>query len=203
MPCLTSHFPRRSDERHDDVGQPIAGQDRSEPLALPRVSCERKAMMMSADSIDHLPTAAEIASDSLEGWYSIKHFHGKTLAEAEEIFAAGCRDYIPLTYTDDLMWMEPVGFRFYIRAAVNVALSERANGESDFINGLASTISFWHEQHPGELVSCAPLLADFCCTVVQQFDRYDADPEIYTGLREQYQQLADIFTRLSNAPGKS
>ncbi len=75
--------------------------------------------------------------------------------------------------------MEPVGFRFYIRAAISFALSERATGESDLINGLAGTISLWHEQHPGELAPCARLIADFCRAVVQQFDRYNADPEIY------------------------
>ena len=41
--------------------------------------------LMTADSSEHLPTAAEIASDSLDGRYAIRHFHGKTLAEAEQI----------------------------------------------------------------------------------------------------------------------
>ena len=152
---------------------------------------------MTPDSVEHLPTCEEVAADSLDGRNAIKHFHGKSIAEAEEIFANGCRDCIPLTYTEDLLWMEPVGFRFYIRAAIRVALSERANGEPDFINGLAGTIALWHEQHPGELVACARLIADFCDAVVEQFDRFDADPEIYTGLREQYQQLADLSSRLA------
>ena len=154
---------------------------------------------MTTESEAHLPTRDEVALDCHDGLFAIKHFHGRTLAEAEEIFASGCRNHIPLTYTEDLMWMEPVGFRFYIRAAVRVALSERANGQSDFINGLASAICLWNEQRPGELIPCASLLSDFCRTVAEQFDRYDANPEIYVGLREQYQQLAETFTRLSNA----
>jgi hypothetical protein len=147
---------------------------------------------------ERLPTREEIAKDSLDGRYAIKHFHGKTLAEAEELFANGLRECIPLTYTEDLMWMEPVGFRFYIRAAIRVALSERATGESDFINGLAGSIALWHKEYPGELKSCAQFLAEFCRQVIDQFDRYDANPEIYIGLREQYQHLAELFTRLAN-----
>lgn len=157
---------------------------------------------MTPETPDRLPTPEEIADARLDGRYAIKHFHGKTLAEAEEVFAKGARDHIPLTYTEDLLWMEPIGFRFYIRAAIRFALSERATGQSDLINGLAGTISLWHEQHPGELTCCARLLADFCQAVVQQFDQYDADPEIYVGLREEYQQLADTFARLADAPGK-
>jgi hypothetical protein len=152
---------------------------------------------MTTDGIERLPTRDEVAANSLDGSSAIEHFHGKTLAQAEELFAEGARDSIPLTYTEDLMWMEPVGFRFYIRAAIRFALTDHATGECDFINGLAGAISLWHEQHPGEMLPCAGLLADFCSAVVEQFDRYGADPEIYVGLREQYQQLADLFTRLS------
>ncbi len=154
---------------------------------------------MTADSTERLPTAQEIADDSLDGRCAIEHFHGKTLAEAEELFAEG----IPLSYTEDLMWMEPVGFRFYIRAAIRYCLSERATGESDLINGLAGTVSFWHEHRPDELIPCARLLGDFCSAVIAQFDRYDADPEIYRGLREQYQQLAQVFTHIANATGNA
>ena len=156
--------------------------------------------MPLADS-DRLPSSAQIADKrDLDGACAIKHFHRKTLAEAEQLFATAPNT---LTYTEDLLWMRPVGFRYYIRAAIRYALSERATGECDLINGIASTLALWHEQHPGEIAPCASLLADFCSAVVQQFERYNANPEIYTGLREQYHQLADTFTRLSNATGNA
>ena len=159
---------------------------------------------MTTASTERLPTRDEVAADGLDGRYAIKHFHGKTLAQAEEIFAESARNGNPLLiYTEDLMWMEPVGFRFYIRAAIRFALTEHATGQCDLVNGLAGTISLWHKQHPGELIPCASLLAAFCSAVVEQFDRYNADPEIYVGLREQYQQLTDLFKRLSNGPGNA
>jgi hypothetical protein len=97
--------------------------------------------------------------------------------------------------------MGPVAFRFYIRAAINYAQSEHAIGDSGIISGLAGTLSCWQEHYPAELVPCARLLADFCRAVLEQFDRFDADPEIYVGLREQYHHLAELFTRNSNATG--
>ena len=153
--------------------------------------------MVDTSHTERLPTRDEIADDRLDGLYAIKHFNGKSLPEAEEMFAEAARKRNPLTLTEDLLWMEPIGFRFYIQAAIRFALSERAAGESLLIDGLAGTISLWHEHHPGELTPCARLLAEFCGTVVQQFDQYDADPEIFVGLREEYQRLADIFTGLS------
>jgi len=155
---------------------------------------------MPAANTERLPTRAEIAdeSDPLDSACAIKNFHGKTVAEAEKLFAGAANS---LTYTEDLSWMRPVGFRYYIRAAIRHALSERATGDSDLINGIASTLEDWHEQHPGELTSCACVLAEFCHAVTEQFDRYDADPTIYVGLRDQYQRLAELFTRISNGAG--
>lgn len=84
---------------------------------------------MTTDSTERLPTRGEIASDSIHGSYAVKHFHGKTLAQAVELFAYSARAYIPLAYIEDLAWMEPVGFRFYI-ARPSALLSRRAPTES-------------------------------------------------------------------------
>jgi hypothetical protein len=155
---------------------------------------------LPAANTERLPTRAEIADerDPLDGACAIKNFHGKTVAEAEELFAGAANS---LTYTEDLSWMRPVGFRYYIRAAIRHALSERATGDSDLINGIAGVLAERHERHPRELVPCAGLLAEFCRAVVGQFDRYNADPKIYVGLRAKYERLAELFTRMTNEPG--
>jgi hypothetical protein len=158
---------------------------------------------MNPDVPERVPTTEELADNSLDGRYVIKHFLGKTLAEAEELFAEGCAHSIPLTYTDDLYFMEPVGFRFYIRAVINFCLSDRASGQCDFINGVAGAISSWREFSPEDLIPCAHLLAEFCVEVYRQFDRYDADPEIYEGLREKYSELAKYLTRVAAEAGQS
>ncbi len=93
--------------------------------------------------------------------------------------------------------MNPVGFRFYIRAAIKHCHSERSDGDSDLINGLAGVLSSWLEHSPSELIPCAHLMADFCNGVIERFDRYEAKPQIYPGLREKYEQLAETFKRMS------
>jgi hypothetical protein len=146
-----------------------------------------------------IPSRADIdIHGSLDEARASKNFLGKSLDEAEALFRENS-----LHYQEDLLWMGPVAFRFYIRAAIHHVQSEHATGDSDIINCLAGTLSFWHEHHPAELVPCARVLADFCRTVREQFDRFDADPEIYVGLREKYQHLAAILTRNSNEAGNA
>lgn len=149
---------------------------------------------MNADDAIRLPTRDEVAFPCPDGSYAIEHFYGKTLEQAEQLFAEGETLY----YTEDLLWMNPVGFRFYIQAAIGYCLSDRATGDPCIISALAGNLSHRQEFQPVELVPCARLLADFCRAVCQQFDRYDADPQIYCGLREKYEQLTELFTRIAN-----
>lgn len=102
-----------------------------------------------------------------------------------------------VSYAEDLMWMEPVGFRFYIKAFTRFCLSERATGDSDAINGVESALRIWLEQRPQELMPCAKMLADFCQTVVEQFARFDADTDIYGPLCAKYEELEEAFTMMS------
>ena len=143
-----------------------------------------------------LPNRADIdVYGSLDERSACEHFLGKSLDEAEALFRE-----TSLHYQEDLMWMGPVAFRFYVRAAIAYAESDHATGDSDIISCLAMIFSFWQEHYPAELVPCARLLADFCSTVVEQFDRFDAAPVLDAGLREQYQHFAELFTRIADAP---
>ncbi len=64
-----------------------------------------------------LPTAAEInVYDSLDERYACKNFLGKNLGEAEELFRENA-----LHYSEDLEWMGPVAFRYYIRAYIDTS----------------------------------------------------------------------------------
>jgi hypothetical protein len=128
---------------------------------------------------------------SLDEARAVEHFVGKSLDEAEALFRENS-----LYYEEDLLWMGPVAFRFYIHAAINYVQSEHSTGDCDIINCLAGTLSFWHECYPAELVPCAPVLEDFCRTVLEQFDRFDAHPGIHACLREKYQHLAELFTHV-------
>jgi hypothetical protein len=70
-----------------------------------------------------LPTAQDIARDpdDLDGRAAVDQFLGKSLAEAEALFARGLG-------LDDLRWMSLVGFSFYVQAAIAHLKSDAAVG---------------------------------------------------------------------------
>lgn len=146
-----------------------------------------------SDSQEHqLPGLFEIALGDLDGKYAREHFHGKTLEQAEEMFATGAS-----AYTEDLMWMEPIGFRFYVQSAIRYCLSDRATNDDWILRGLQSAIWFQRKYVPNELIPCSQLLADFCRTIFENFDRYS--PDFYEEeLREKYREHAEYFTRIAN-----
>ena len=131
---------------------------------------------------------------SLDEQTAARNFEGKSLNEAEALFRENS-----LYYQEDLMWMGPVAFRFYVQAAIACVESTHAIGDSDMVSCLASIFSFRCENNVDGMAPCAALLSAFCRRVIQQFERCDADPEFYPGLREQYQQLAERFLLIAGS----
>ena len=141
-----------------------------------------------------IPTEREInVYDSLDERCASKNFLGKSLAEAEALF----RDN-SLCYQEDLQWMGPVAFRFYIHAAVNYVQSERSTGDSSIVSCLAMILNERLQNEPQELLPVADLLSVFCRYVAEHCDRFDATPDIYGDLRGSYATLTDSFLHLND-----
>jgi hypothetical protein len=70
-----------------------------------------------------LPTAREInpVPTDLDGKCAERHFLGKTLQQAEALFREAS-----ILYQEDLMFMGPIAFRFYVQAAISYIQSDAA-----------------------------------------------------------------------------
>ena len=142
-----------------------------------------------------LPTAKEIDPyDSLDGRAACKNFHGKNLDEAEALFRENS-----LHYQEDLMWMGPVAFRFYVTAAIRYIQSEAAIGDSDIINCFAGLLEFRLEHESAELAPVARQLAAICGYIVEHYERFDLQPEIYGDVRGRFQVLQRRFLSYGGA----
>ncbi|MFM7315484.1 MAG: hypothetical protein ACKO5E_00925, partial [bacterium] len=76
------------------------------------------------------PTEQEInVYDSLDERCAVKNFVGKSQQEAELMFRENF-----LTYQEDLMWMGPVAFAYYLVPAMNYLKSIHSNGDSDAVS---------------------------------------------------------------------
>jgi len=141
-----------------------------------------------------LPTRQEInLQDDLDGRAACRNFLGKTLEQAEALFRENL-----LHYQEDLMWMGPAAFRFYVRAALRYAQSEAAAGDSAIASSLAMIFEFRLEHEAAELVPIAGQLAEICGYFVEHCERFDLEPEIFGDVRARFQKLHQTFFKMSH-----
>jgi hypothetical protein len=122
--------------------------------------------------------------DSLDERSACKNFLGKTLEEAEALFRENF-----FSSQEDLMWMGPVAFQFYVPAAISYVQSANAKGDSDAINCFLSLLESRLEHEPESMKPTAEVLVKACRFIVEHYDQFDVAPEIYGELCPRYEQL--------------
>jgi hypothetical protein len=124
------------------------------------------------DKLNKLPSQSEInVHGSLDERRACKNFLGKTLDDAEQLFRENS-----LFFQEDLKWMGPIAFCFYIEAAIAYVKSESFEGDADIISCLASTLELRLASNASELRNSAKVLEDFCDHVLNNWERYKIDP---------------------------
>ena len=142
-----------------------------------------------------LPNAKEINPyESLDGQYACKSFLNKNLDEAEVLF----RDN-SLHYQEDLMWMGPVAFRYYVQAAIRYIRSDAAADDHAIISCMAMILEFRLEHESAELVPIAGQLASICNYIVEHYERFDVTPEVFGDVRARFQALQQVFLSYDRA----
>jgi hypothetical protein len=148
----------------------------------------RKRSMLRTET--HLPNAVEInLFDSLDERIAVEHFLGKELKQAEALFRENF-----LVYQEDLMWMGPIAFRFYVPAAIDYLLSEQADNDTDAVSSFCSVIEFRLDHEPAEVTPVGQLIREGIIEILENFDRYEPDIAIYGDVAERYRAL---LTRLN------
>lgn len=140
----------------------------------------------------YLPTAKEInpVPEDLDGKCAEEHFLGKTLEQAEALIREAS-----IIYQEDLMFMGPIAFRFYVQAAIRYIQSDAATGDPDIINCFAGILDSRLEFEAEELVPIAAQLASICRYILEHYNRFDLTPEIYGDLCPRFQSLEQAFLR--------
>ena len=137
----------------------------------------------------YLPTEREINvhPGCLDGEYAVKMFLGKTLEEAEMLFREN-----GLARQEDLMYMGPVAFVFYFRAALNYLKSPMSADDADFASAMTRLLE-WRVL--GEYEDYTRIrgahheMLEFCTHLLDNYDSYDLNTSIYGDLRPRLQRL--------------
>lgn len=136
-------------------------------------------------SLMGIPTAKDInVYDSLDEVAAVKNFLGKTRSEAAKLFGEHST-----RYQEDLMWMGFVAFNFYIDSVDDYLISEVSRDDGDFIHALAGVFEFRLRHDKGGLDLAK--MAKVVDRVVENFDKFDLDYEVFGDLRRRYFALRD------------
>jgi hypothetical protein len=142
---------------------------------------------------DPLPTRQDInVYDSLDERCACENFLGKNLEEAEALFR-----YDFLTYQEDLLFMGPRAFRYYVRAAIRYLRGPHATGDSDAANTFASVLELRLENERNEVRPIARELTGICKHMSADIARFDCEPALYGDVGARYAGLHAAFVQLA------
>lgn len=141
-----------------------------------------------------LPTRREInVYDCLDGQHAERNFYGKDLQQAEALF----RDNL-FGYAEDLMWMGPVAFCYYVEAAAAYLLDPKVVADDDDLSAFCTAVEFQLECHREEIEPARPRLLE----VVRKYLRERAsvrdefeDEEMRADLKRRYRDLERGLSR--------
>lgn len=134
-----------------------------------------------------LPTENEISVyGSLDEQSAVRHFLGKDLEQAEAMF----RDNFSV-YQEDLMWMGPKAFCFYVDAAIAYLLSPSADEDSDAASSFCGVLEFQLQFYHASISPSHPRLKAVMMKIVDDFERFDCDTKIYGDVKLKYEKLLE------------
>ena len=130
-----------------------------------------------------VPTEDEInVYDSLDEIVAKDHFLNKSVDEGEALFREDSA-----YYQEDLMWMGPRAFAFYLQSAFNYLQSDASVDDDHFVSCIFDVISFRRQQE--EFGLARDLVIELCTYVIEHYDKFAVDGDIYGDLLQKYEGL--------------
>jgi hypothetical protein len=114
----------------------------------------------------------------LDSAYAHDRLAGKTLAEAEAIFAGP-----PLLACEDLDSMDAIPFQYYVHAMENLLLSEASRAQPDGASCFLRLIDRKLKSEPDVILAALPKLLDSVIAIAERQVFFEAPPEIYGEFR--------------------
>ena len=137
-----------------------------------------------------VPSAADWGGPrvDLDKDHARKMFFGKSIADTQQMFATH-----PIERCEDLQFMPPVPFQYYIHGLKNFLLSNAAKGNPDAASCYLGLIQNKLECDPGTILPVMASLLPSVATVAQRQPFYDAPVSIYGDFREKRDQILRIY----------
>jgi hypothetical protein len=140
-------------------------------------------------SLDRVPTLNEInVFNSLDERTAAAHFLGKNLQQAEELFRENF-----LYYQEDLMWMGPKAFCYYVPAAVAYLISAASDGDSDAASSFCGVLEFRLDDDREAMLPVFAHLRGALEFIISNYAKYGCDLAIDGDVASRYRTLLTRF----------
>ena len=141
----------------------------------------------------NLPTAGDInIYNSLDEQWAVKRFLGKTLKEAEALFKQNSS-----SACEDLLWMGPKAFCFYVQAAISYIQSADAEGDKSMACSFQHPVEHHWEYDREAVASVLPAICDALQYVIDNWAKFDDDEwgiGVYRNVPKHCRQLLQKLT---------
>jgi hypothetical protein len=142
-------------------------------------------MAFLRDHLMRLPSADEInVYNSLDERTAVKNFLGKDLEQARQLFRENF-----LCYQEDLMFMGPRAFCFYVPAAIEYLRSTESDGYPDGVNSFCAILEARLDQDDAEIAAAKTVIREGIVAILENLDRYGCVIEIYGDVASRYRTL--------------
>lgn len=140
---------------------------------------------MTDEPTGDLPSERDInVHGSLDEVVAAEHFLGASIEQAEVLFRTDSG-----RYQEDLMWMGPRAFAYYLQAAIQYLRSEHSAGDVEFVAALLDVVRFRRDEEEFGLAS-GPV-TELVSYVTRNIDKFAVDGDDGDDLLADYRQLRD------------
>ncbi len=130
-----------------------------------------------------------------ERW-ALNHYLGKDLDFAEQRYYT----LDPLSMVHDFTLVGCRAFRYYIFGAFRYLQSGHSKGEPDVYSALPEILDKKLSEDPRAFLPIAAYIIEFSQWAIENYGKFDVDPDIYGDVREGYRTLQRKMKALANAP---
>jgi hypothetical protein len=137
-----------------------------------------------------LPTANEInpIREDLDGKVALDHFLGTSHDEAVALFADAFE-----IYQEDLLFMGPVAFRFYLPAAIQYADSSDAATDAYVAGTMLMVMKHRWEFDRKAIDSARDSMLRYCEGVLERLATIEVDPDVDGDLGGSFRDFVDLL----------
>lgn len=132
---------------------------------------------------------------SLDEQAAAEHFLGKDVAEATALFSENSAYYF-----EDLMWMGPSAFCYYIAAVFAYLESSASTRDMDGLEALQIALRFRLEQGKDQVAAALPEINSICRYVCEHVSKYCSRDSECRRLRKTYLELEAASDPLRQSP---